>query len=67
MVTTGGAYALGDEVLRGRLAPGTFADITILSGDVAAGTPSEIRGIEVVATIVGGVAEYCTDRAMCPR
>jgi predicted amidohydrolase YtcJ len=67
LVTTGGAYALGDEVLRGRLAPGTFADITILSGDVAAGTPSEIRGIDVVATIVGGVAEFCADRAMCPR
>jgi predicted amidohydrolase YtcJ len=67
LVTTGGAYALGDEMLRGRLAPGTFADVTILSGDVAAGTPSEIRQIDVVATIVGGVAEFCADRAMCPR
>jgi predicted amidohydrolase YtcJ len=66
LVTTGGAYALGDEMLRGRLAPGTFADVTILSGDVAAGTPSEIRQIDVVATIVGGVAEFCADRAMCP-
>jgi predicted amidohydrolase YtcJ len=66
LVTTGGAYALGDELLRGRLAPGTFADITILSGDVAAGTPSEIRQMSVVATIVGGVAEFRADPAMCP-
>jgi predicted amidohydrolase YtcJ len=66
LVTTGGAYALRDEMLRGRLAPGTFADITILTGDVAAGTPSEIRQMSVVATIVGGVAEFCADRAMCP-
>ena len=35
-VTTKAAYALGDEANRGHLAPGTYADITILDGDLTA-------------------------------
>ena len=37
----------------------------LLSGDINAGTPAEIRRLEVVATIVGGIAEFCTDPAIC--
>jgi len=65
-VTTGAAYALNDEAHRGHLAPGTYADITILSGDATAGTPDEIRDLQIIATIVGGVTEFCADPAMCP-
>jgi predicted amidohydrolase YtcJ len=60
------ADAVGDSEHRGRLVPGSYADITILSGDITAGTPAEIRRLEVVATIVGGIAEFCTDPAVCP-
>jgi len=60
------ADAVGDSEHRGRLVPGSYADITILSGDITAGTPAEIRRLEVVATIVGGIAEFCTDSAICP-
>ena len=52
-VTVDAAYALGDEERRGHLAPGTLGDVTILSGDVTAATPDEIRSMSVIATIVG--------------
>ena len=66
-VTLDAAYALGDETRRGHLAPGTLGDVTILSGDVTAATPDEIRAMTVVATIVGGVAAYCADPEVCSQ
>lgn len=63
--TVEAAYALGDEARRGHLAPGTLGDVTILSGDVTEATPDEIRAMTVVATIVGGVIEYCGDPEVC--
>ena len=64
-VTLDAAYALGDDSRRGHLAPGTLGDVTILSGDVTAATPEEIRGMTVVATIVAGVAAFCGDEEIC--
>jgi predicted amidohydrolase YtcJ len=64
-VTVDAAWAIGDEARRGHLAPGTVGDVTILSGDIATSTPDEIRALEVVATIVGGNAVYCSDAAVC--
>ncbi len=65
-VTLDAAYALGDDARRGHLAPGTLGDVTILSGDVLAATPDEIRAMSVIATIVGGVIESCPVPAACP-
>ena len=65
-ITVDAAWALGDEALRGHLGVGTYADITILSGDVLVGTADEVRDLDVVATIVGGVVEHCPDTAACP-
>jgi predicted amidohydrolase YtcJ len=59
------ADAVGDAAHRGRLVPGSYADITILSGDITAGTPADIRELDVVATIVGGIAEFCADPEIC--
>ena len=64
-VTLDAAYALGDEARRGHLAPGALGDVTILSGDVLAASPDEIRAMSVVATIVGGSAASCADPAVC--
>jgi predicted amidohydrolase YtcJ len=64
-VTLDAAYALGDESRRGHLAPGTLADVTILSGDVSVATPDEVRAMTVVATIVGGVPAHCADPGIC--
>jgi predicted amidohydrolase YtcJ len=66
-VTLDAAWALGDEARRGRLAPGTLGDVTILSGDVTAATPDEIRAMTIVATIVGGIPVSCGDPALCAR
>ena len=64
-VTLDAAWALGDEARRGHLAPGTLGDVTILSGDVTAATPDEIRAMSVIATIVGGIPAYCADPEIC--
>ncbi|MDQ3937530.1 MAG: amidohydrolase family protein [Chloroflexota bacterium] len=64
-VTVDAAYALGDETRRGHLASGTLGDVTILSGDVTAATPDEIRAFEVIATIVGGTVVYCSETDVC--
>jgi len=66
-VTLDAAWALGDEARRGHLAPGTLGDVTILSGDVAAATPEEIRAMTVIAAIVGGIPAYCADPEICSR
>ena len=50
-----------------RLAPGTLGDVTILSGDVTAATPDEIRAMKVIATIVGGIPAICADPEMCSQ
>jgi predicted amidohydrolase YtcJ len=65
-VTSDAAWALGDETNRGHLAPGSYADITILSGDVLASAPDSIRAFEVIATIVGGTTVFCAETAFCP-
>ena len=64
-VTVDAAHALGAEARRGHLAPGTLGDVTILSGDVLDATPDEIRAMDVVATIVGGVVVSCSDHVSC--
>ena len=66
-VTLDAAYALGDEARRGHLAPGTLADITVLSGDVTTATPDEIRAMTVIATIVGGIEVSCADVQICSQ
>jgi hypothetical protein len=66
-VTLDAAYALGDEARRGHLAPGTLGDITILTGDVTDATPDEVRAMQVVATIVGGVPAYCSGPEICAQ
>ena len=66
-VTVDAAYALGDEIRRGHLASGTLGDVTILSGDVTAATPDEIRAMTVIATIVGGTPSYCADPEFCSQ
>jgi predicted amidohydrolase YtcJ len=64
-VTLDAAWALGDEARRGHLAVGTLGDVTILSGDVLNATPDEIRTMDVIATIVGGVVEFCASPEVC--
>jgi predicted amidohydrolase YtcJ len=40
------------------LAPGKFADVTVLSGDPYHVDPAEIRHLNVTMTIVNGIVRY---------
>jgi hypothetical protein len=56
--TYGSAYAEFEEGQKGRIAPGQFADIIVLSADVTKVAPSEILKTEVLRTYVGGKLVY---------
>lgn len=56
--TSGSAYAEFEEGKKGRIAPGQFADIIVLSADVTKIPPSRILSTEVLQTFVGGKLVY---------
>ena len=56
--TWNGAYAAKEESLKGSLAPGKLADITVLSKDIMTIADDEIPSAQVVYTIVGGKVAY---------
>jgi hypothetical protein len=56
--TLNGAYAAFEENVKGSLAPGKLADITILSKDILTIPEDEILKTEVLYTIVGGKVLY---------
>jgi predicted amidohydrolase YtcJ len=56
--TINGAYSAFEEDVKGSLAPGKYADITVLSKDIMTIPPEEILTTEVVYTIVGGDVRY---------
>jgi predicted amidohydrolase YtcJ len=57
-MTLDAAYAAFQEGSRGSLTPGKLADITVLSRDILTVPEDEIRGTEVLYTIVGGEVRY---------
>ena len=66
-VTLDAAWALGDDARRGYLDRGALGDVTILNGDITDATPDEIRAMDVIATIVGGVPTYCPASEICSK
>jgi predicted amidohydrolase YtcJ len=56
--TLNGAYAGFEETLKGQLAPGRLADITVLSADITRVPDDQIQKAQVVYTIVGGKVLY---------
>jgi len=56
--TLGSAYAEFEENRKGQIAPGKFADISVLSADLTRIPPREILTTEVQMTIVGGRIAY---------
>jgi hypothetical protein len=56
--TWGSAYASKSEHRRGSMRPGHLADLAVLSDDPTAVDPRRIAAIDVVATVVGGVARH---------
>jgi predicted amidohydrolase YtcJ len=56
--TLNAAHAAFEEEIKGSLAPGKLADVTVLSRDILTVPDDEILGAEVVYTIVGGEVLY---------
>lgn len=55
LYTVGAAYATGEESNKGRLAPGMLADWVELESDPFMVDPSELAGLTVRSTWVGGI------------
>jgi predicted amidohydrolase YtcJ len=56
--TTGSAWFSGEEARKGRLAPGQYADLAVLSDDYFAAPEDRIPAIESVLTVTGGQIVY---------
>jgi predicted amidohydrolase YtcJ len=56
--TWNAAYAAKEEAIKGSLAPGKLADVTVLSKDLLSVPEEEILSTRVVYTIVGGKVVY---------
>ncbi len=58
LYTIGSAWFSQEEGVKGRIAPGQYADFALLNKDYFAVAEEEIRGIESVLTVTGGVIVY---------
>jgi hypothetical protein len=56
--TSGAAYAAYEEDHKGKIAPGTWADLTVIGKDLRAIPPEEIPNAGIDFTIVGGSVVY---------
>ena len=61
LYTVGSAWFSGEEDVKGRIAPGQFADFSILSADYLTVPEEEIRRIESVLTVTGGDVVYSAE------
>lgn len=57
-----GAYASFEEDRKGTIRAGMLADLTLIDRDLTTIAPENIRDAKVLATIVGGVIVYDTER-----
>jgi predicted amidohydrolase YtcJ len=54
LYTTGAAYATGEEHVKGKLAPGYYADFVVLGDNPLTVDPTRLSQIPVLATYVAG-------------
>ena len=64
--TLNAAYASFDENKKGTIEVGKFADLTILSDNIFAVLPNDIKKIRVEATIVDGLVVYASEHFQSP-
>ncbi len=60
LYTAGSAWISNDEAVKGRIAPGCYADFALLSADFMSVPSEEILSIESVLTVTGGDIVYAT-------
>jgi predicted amidohydrolase YtcJ len=56
--TINGAYASGEEAIKGSITVGRLADFVVLADDLHTVDPSKIKDIKIVRTVVGGTTMY---------
>lgn len=68
MMTIDSAHALNQDEIIGSLKPGKLADLAVLSANLLEVDSEELPEITVLATVIGGVTEYCAPEAgtFCP-
>jgi hypothetical protein len=68
MMTVNSAYVLRQDEVVGSLTPGKYADLIILSTSLLTVRPDDLLDMPVLATVIGGVTEYCArgSEALCP-
>ncbi len=68
MLTIRGAYAAHQEDVIGSIVAGKYADFVVLSANPLEVAVDAIPEIDVLATIIGGHAEFCASGAegLCP-
>ena len=69
LYTTGSAWFTGDEDVKGRIAPGQYADFAVPPADYLSVPDQQITGIESVLTVTGGDVVYSAPpfEAFSPR
>jgi predicted amidohydrolase YtcJ len=65
--TVNNAYAAGEELVKGRIAPGYLADLVVLDADPLRVAPARLKDVKVVLTVVGGRTVYEERRPSAPR
>jgi predicted amidohydrolase YtcJ len=68
MMTVNAAYALRQEDMVGSLTPGKYADLLVLTDNLLTIPAESIPDVRLMATIIGGVTEFCLAgaEAWCP-
>ncbi|HIP80058.1 MAG TPA: amidohydrolase, partial [Kiloniellaceae bacterium] len=61
LYTHGSAWFSGEQEVKGTLAPGSYADLAVLSADYFSVPAEEIRGLSSVMTLVGGRIVYAAE------
>ncbi len=56
--TLNGAYASGEEAIKGSITPGKLADFVVLADDLHTVDAEKIKDIQIVRTVVGGSTAY---------
>jgi predicted amidohydrolase YtcJ len=69
LYTTGSAWFSGEEAVKGRIAPGQYADLAVLSADYLSVPDDDIPCLESVLTVTGGDVVYAAPPfgALSPR
>ena len=58
MWTIWAARAMGEDVLKGSIEPGKYADMAVLSDDIFTMPKENLKNVKVFQTIVGGRVVY---------